>query len=517
MMVPSTPPAAKFLVALALVASASPARAQGDAGAADASDTSAPAPAPAPAAAAPEAPAETLSAPTATTKPVTPPTETVAIAPPGAGDAVEVPPSSWFTRQPLALTLGQGDEQWSLTFYGFIEANYIIDTTRSYDERIGSSLVARDDTFDGRHGRTQFSIRNSRFGMKFQSPTSGAFRPSAVLEADFYGPKPAYEAKTPEHDYFDAAMFRIRHAYFSLESDYIDVLAGQTYNVFGWQNFRSTQFRLSRNFGAATGPVSVMLAASVARPAQRDSTVPDGNAGLRLNVNHWRGMITTTAASGSLSQPMFFQVSGVGRQYKVDAFTPPPTQKANSATAWGISIDALVPVLPANDAGDRGNSLTLTGSFVKGTGIGDLINSHGGAEFPVLPNPAQTNPAPEYEPNIDRGLVSFDNRGILHTIDWQAIKVGIQYYFPGSGRLFVTANYSQAHSANLRKLFPRGGAEIELLGYVADSTMSGDASLYWDATPAVRFGVTGAYTRVRYLDGNEPHNLRGMALAQYAF
>jgi len=515
MMVPSTPAAAKFLVALALVAAASPAGAQpSDEGAAEPSDAAAPAPAPE----APEAPAETLSAPKATTKPVTPPNQSVDIAPPGAGGAaVEVPPSSWFSRQPLALTLGEGDKQWSLTFYGFIEANYIVDTTRSYDERIGSSLVARDDTFDGRHGRTQFSIRNSRFGMKFQSPTSGAFRPSAVLEADFYGPKPAEGSKTPERDYFDAAMFRIRHAYLMLESDYIDVLAGQTYNVFGWQNFRSTQFRLSHSFGAATGPVSVMLAASAARPAQRDSSVPDGNAGLRLNVNHWRGMITTTAASGSLSQPMFLQVSGVGRQYKVDAFTPPPTQKANQATAWGVSIDALVPVIPANDAGDRGNSLTLTGSFVTGTGIGDLINSNGGAEFPVLPNPAQTNPAPEYEANIDRGLVSFDNRGVLHTIDWQAIKVGIQYYLPGSGRVFITANYSRAHSKNMRNLFPRGGAEIELLGYVADETMSGDASLYWDATPAVRFGVTGAYTKVRYLDGNEPHNLRGMALAQYAF
>jgi hypothetical protein len=516
MMVPSTPPAAIFLVLLALVAAASPARAQpGDEGEADAGDTAAPAAA---APEAPEAPAETLSAPKATTKPVTPPNQSVDIAPPGAGGgAVEVPPSSWFSRQPLALTLGEGDKQWSLTFYGFIEANYIVDTTRSYDERIGSSLVARSDTFEGRHGRTQFSIRNSRFGMKFQSPTSGAFRPSAVLEADFYGPKPAEDSKTPERDYFDAAMFRIRHAYLTLESDYIDVLAGQTYNVFGWQNFRSTQFRLSHSFGPATGPVSVMLAASAARPAQRDSSVPDGNAGLRLNVNHWRGMITTTAASGSLSQPMFLQVSGVGRQYKVDAFTPPPTQKSNQATAWGVSVDALVPVIPANDAGDRGNSLTLTGSFVTGTGIGDLINSNGGAEFPVLPNPAQTNPAPEYEANIDRGLVSFDNQGILHTIDWQAIKVGIQYYLPGSGRVFVTANYSQAHSKNMRNLFPRGGAEIELLGYVADETMSGDASLYWDATPAVRFGATGAYTKVRYLDGNEPHNLRGMALAQYAF
>ncbi len=511
MMVPSTPPAAKFLVALALLTGVSPARAQPDDSAPASGDAAAAEATPAP------APAETLSAPAVTAKPVTPPNADVAIAPPGAGGpAVEAPPSSWFMRQPLALTLGQADKQWSLTFYGFIEADFIVDSTRSYDERIGSTLVARSDTFEGRHGRTQFAIRNTRFGLKFQSPTSGAFRPSAVLEADFFGPKPV-DSTTPEKDYFDAPTLRIRHAYMTLESDYLDVLAGQTYNVFGWQNFRSTQFRLSHNFGAQTGAVSVMLAASVARPAQRDSSVPDANAGLRLNLNHWRGMITTNAASGSAAQPMFLQVSGVGRQYKVDAFTPPPTQTANTATAWGVSVDALVPVIPAHGADDRGNSLTVTGSFVTGTGIGDLISSNGGAAFPTLPNPAQANPAPLYTPNIDGGLVSFDNKGILRTIDWQAIKVGIQYYLPGSARVFVTANYSQAHSANMKKLFPRGGAEIELLGYVADTTQCGDASLYWDATAAVRFGATGAYTQVRYLDGNKPHNLRGMALAQYAF
>lgn len=505
MKVPSTPPAAKFLVALAVLATVSSARAQQpDDSAADAGDAES----------ADAAPAE-ASEPEEPSKPEALAAAPVAVAPSIKPAAVEAPAASWFTREPLALRLGDADKQWSLAFYGFIEANFIVDSTRSYDERIGSSLVARSDTYEGQHGRTQFSIRNTRLGLKFQSPTSGAFRPSAVLEADFYSQKPV-DSTTPERDYFDAPTFRIRHAYMSLESHYIDVLAGQTYNVFGWQNFRSAQFRLSHTFGA-DGPVGVMLAASVARPAQRDSSVPDANAGLRLSINHWRGMITTTAASGSSAQSMFLQVSGVGRQYKVDAFTPPPTQTSNHATAWGVSIDALLPVIPANDAADRGNSLTLTGSFVKGTGIGDLINSNGGAAFPTLPNPAQANPPPLYTPNIDGGLVTFDSQGILRTIDWQAIKVGIQYYLPGSGRVFITANYNQAHSPNMHKLFPRGGAEIELLGYVADTTRGADASLYWDATAAVRFGLTGAYSEVRYLDGDKPHNLRGMGLAQYAF
>ncbi|MES1188055.1 MAG: hypothetical protein ABUL60_29830 [Myxococcales bacterium] len=503
MMVPSTPPAAKFLVALAVLTSVSAVRAQPDenAPAADEAEAAAPEPAEPPSA----APAPAKSEAPAKVRVDSPPVPA----------AVAPPVSSELSRQPLALTLGEGGK-WSIGFYGIVEADFIVDTTRSYDERIGSSLVARSDTYEGQHGRTQFSIRNTRFGLNFASPAVGSVRPSARIEADFYGPKPT-DSTTPEKDYFDAPTFRLRHAYLLLENPYVDVLAGQTYNVFGWQNFRSTQFRLSHNFGAETGPVTVMLAASAARPAQRDSMIPDGNGGLRLSVNHWRGMITTSANSGSSALPAFLQVSGVLRQYKVDAFTPPPTQTSNHATAWGVSFDALLPVIPASNSDDRGNSLTLTGSFVTGTGIGDLISANGGAAFPTLPNPAQANPAPLYTPNIDNGLVSFDNQGLLHTIDWRAIKVGLQYYLPGSGRVFITANYTQAHSANLNKLFPRGGAEIELLGYVADTTMCGDGTLYWDATPAVRFGVMGAYSQVRYLDGNKPHNTRGMALAQYAF
>ena len=180
-------------------------------------------------------------------------------------------------------------------------------------------------------------------------------------------------------------------------------------------------------------------------------------------------------------------------------------------------MDALVPVIPAASATDRSNRLTLVGAFVRGSGIADLITAGGGARFPTLPNPAQATPPPLYDANIDDGLVSFDSTGVLHTIDWQAFRVGLQYYLPPSGRVFFSANYTQAHSGNLAKLFPRGGAEIELLVNVADTSRYGDVNLFWDATPAVRLGVSGQYTQVHYLDGNKPHNIRGMAQTVYQF
>jgi hypothetical protein len=373
-------------------------------------------------------------------------------------------------------------------------------------------------------------MRNSRLGLKFDSPTLGGVKPSAVLEGDFFGASSI--SATSENNVYTSPTFRVRHAYISLQNDYVDVLAGQTYDVFGWQNYffpctaeflglpnqvfsRNTQFRLSHTFGAS-GPVSLDIAASAVRPVQRDSGVPDADAGLRLSVNDWKG-ITTPGSSGTVALPMSIGVSATARQFRVNAFAPPPAQNSNSAMGWGVSVDALLPIIPANDANDRGNRLTLTGSFVTGTGIGDLITAGGGAAFPTLPNPAQANPAPLYDANVDEGLVTFDTQGVLHTIDWQAFKIGLQYYLPPSGRVIFSANYTQAHSSNMHQLFPRGGAEIELLGRVADTSRYGDVNLFWDATPAVRFGVSGQYTKVEYLDGDQPHNLRGMALALYAF
>src|SRR5204863_8242482 len=163
-------------------------------------------------------------------------------------------------------------------------------------------------------------------------------------------------------------------------------------------------------------------------------------------------------------------VSAVFRRFKVNAITPPPPPGSNSATGWGVSVDALVPVIPGRDAYDRGNRLTLTGSFVDGTGIADLVTAGGGATFPTLPNPAQANPPPLYSPDIDNGLVTFDRTGVLHTIDWQTFMVGVQYYLPPTGRVILALNYTQASSKNMAALYPRGGAEIELLSRVAKAS-----------------------------------------------
>jgi hypothetical protein len=437
-------------------------------------------------------------------------------------------PTSWFARPPLAITLGEGAQRWRATIYGFIEFDAINDSTRSYADSIGSTLVARNETYEGKVGRTQFSIRNTRLGFQLESPSIGGLRPSAVLEADFFGNQPS---STSEAAFFDSPGFRLRQAYLKIEDPVVDVWAGQTYDLFGWQNYffpcsleflglpneafgRTAQLRLGHAFRGDA--VSVDFAVAALRPAQRDSEIPDGNAGLRLSVNSWKG-ITTPGNGGTTALPFSIGVSGAVRRFKVNAFAPPPAQSSNAATGWGVSVDALVPLIPAMDADDRGNRLTLTGSFVRGTGIADLIGAGGGASFPTLPNPALQNPPPLYTPDIDNGLVTFDPLGVLHTIDWQSFMVGLQYYLPPTGRVILAANFTEAYSQNMTTLFPRGGSEIELLSRVAKLLRYADANVFWDVTPAMRVGASFQYSTTQYVDGETPRNLRSMAQALYFF
>jgi hypothetical protein len=471
------------------------------------------------------------------TTPTVPPPAAPTLRPPVTAPAVPAPsppeaePASWFARPPLTLAVGEGERQFKLTIYGFAEVDYIYDTTRSYDDAMGSALVARSNTYDGSHSRSQFSMRNSRLGFAFESPTVGGVKPTAVLEADFFGHQDS-PPTTTENTYFDSPTFRVRHAFVKLASPYVDVILGQTYDLFGWQNMsspcsleflglpnqlfsRNPQLRLSHGF-AADGPLGVDVAIAASRPAQRDSQIPDGSAGLRFVLNHWKG-ITTPGNVGTTIARAGIGVSGIVRRFNVNAFAPPPTRDSNSINGYGIAVDALLPVIPASSEGDRSNRLTLTGSFVRGTGIADLITSGGAAKFPPLSNARQDNPPPVYDANIDSSIVTYDANSVLHTINWTAFRVGLQYYLPPTGRLLFAANYTQSHSDNLWKLYLKGNSEVELQSTTADTSRYVDGNLFWDVTPALRVGISGQYTQVKYLDGAKPHNIRGMGQTVYVF
>ena len=455
----------------------------------------------------PVAPAPTVSAATTLPAPIPPPD----VEPPKTNP--EAPLES--NNEPVAVK-----GKWNPVLYGFVEFDGIHDSTQSFNDLAGNAGISRDGSYGGEHSRMTFGARNSRLGFKLSAPETHQIRATGILEMDFLGNQPP---TATEAQYFTNPTFRIRHFALKIEDPYVDLLIGQYWQLFGWQSYfhpntveiqgvpgqiysRSPQFRLSHMF--KTDPVNVEIAVAASRPPQRNSGIPDGQAGLRFMINDWKG-VHTAGATGTAVDALAVGVSAVGRHFRVAEFAASPKTGVEK-NSGGISVDALIPVIPATME-NRSNGLTLNGSFVTGSGIADLYTGlTGGVTFPALPNPGMTTPAPTYTPDVDPGLVTFDSNGNLHPINWQSYMVGLQYYLPPSGKFWISGNYSHMKSSNAAD-------------YVSDKTKVftksdwADGNIFWDATGPLRFGVEYAYFHQTYADDKAAKNHRVQFSAFYIF
>jgi hypothetical protein len=408
--------------------------------------------------------------------------------------------------------------------YGFVELDLMHDSTQSFSEAIVNNTMVRPSTLAGDNPRTQFSARDSRVGVKLAAPAYGAVRTSALIEADFFGnqPTPSSEDATTV-----GANVRLRHAFVKFETPVLDVLAGQTHDLFGWGGagfypatvaflgvpgevyHRDPQLRLSKTL---TGSAATFeIAAAAVRPAQRDGEIPDGQGGLRLAINQWKGA-SAQGASLPKAAPLSIGVSGIYRRFSVPAFTS-MTANPNKANGWGASVNLFLPIIPAK-GDDLGNSLSATGEATVGQGIANLYTGlTGGVLFPALPNPMMTLPVPTYNPDIDEGLVTYDAAGKLHAVKWRALVVGLQYRAPfGKGRkLGLSAIASQIESTNVDLLTPQQG-----LPSVFSKAQYADGNVFWSPTPESQVGASVQVERQTFGDGVYATNVRG-ELAMYYF
>lgn len=463
--------------------------------------------------------------------------ETPAAAPaaesPSAGQSPPAPPSQAPSAPPqqpslalpppaAAVTLKSTGvaSKFAADIYGFVEFDSIHDSTQSFNDLAGNGAIARD-SYASKHQRTTFGVRNSRIGFKMRGPESDDVKTSAIMEMDFFGNQPTGIA---ESSFFVSPGFRVRHFALKLETPIVDVLLGQYWQLFGWQSMyhpntveiqgvpgqvysRSPQIRVSRTI--KTDDINIEVAVAALRPPQRDSSTPDGQAGLRLVLNKWKGL-HTGGSTGTAIDGASIGVSGVYRHFEVAQFATTQTE-AKTKNGSGISVDALIPVIPASPE-DKGNALTLTGSFVRGTGIADLYTGlTGGLAFPAVPTATGTA---AYSANIDNGLVAFDTATQeLHTINWMSYMAGIQYYLPPSGRVWLSANVSGMKSTNIGDFATQYGTANK----VFNKSLWMDGNLFVDVNKAVRLGAEFAYFKQTYVDGHDAHNYRGQFSAFYIF
>jgi hypothetical protein len=454
------------------------------------------------------------------------------------------------------LVLGK----WSTTLYGFVEADFINDSTQSFNDVAGDASVQRQtlsplqtkigglSAYAGNHGRTQFSIRNTRLGIQARAPETSGIRVSGMLETDFLGyvPSPSYATGSPtEATFFTSPSLRLRHAVIRIETPAVDLLLGQYWDLFGWQGVyqpnsveiqglpgelyaRNPQVRVSKTLAGDSASFEIAIAAL--RPPSRDSEVPEGQGGVRFALPFWKGVVTNGATATSV-MPFSIAITGDYRHFSVPEMKLVPQNSLGLDTYAG-AVDVFIPVIPAKHVGDH--ALSITAEAVTGTGIADLYtgltsgsynsstNAASGPSpvFPTIYNATGLSPAPVYPQDVDNGLVDFcpisagmpaackGNSGSLVGIQWTTILAGLQYYLPGlGGHVWLSGNVSYQQSANSVD-FTRNTAINTAVTYygsptyaVRKSEIFADGNLFWQIVPAARLGAEYAYFNDQYVDG----------------
>jgi hypothetical protein len=419
--------------------------------------------------------------------------------------------------------------KWNAQLYGFAELDVIHDTREVMTEVPGNPVLPKaTNSYAADHGRTQFSIRNSRVGFRFSSPEFRGMKGSGLIETDFFGNQPNAAGGGSEGGFYNNAGLRVRHAWAKLETPYVDVLGGQTWQLFGWQPYfhpntvelqgvpgqvysRTAQLRLSK--ALKTDDFTLEIAAAVARPPQRDADLPDGQAGVRFALNQWKG-VRTSGGTGTSVDPAMIGVSGALRGFEVQKLGQANPQTTSKTSGWGVSIDGLIPIIPGK-AENRANALTFTGSYVRGAGIQDMYsgfsNGVGSATAPTTtpPTPGGSGGPLAGSDALDSGLVAFNKANNLTAIQVRSYIVGLQYYTPiDDGAVWLAGTWSHTVSDNAADLTSATAWRRQDWA---------EAALFWDATAAIRFGGAFGWFENGFKDGTLGHNQRYQFSMWYLF
>ncbi|MDB4983542.1 MAG: hypothetical protein JWM82_4294 [Myxococcales bacterium] len=415
-----------------------------------------------------------------------------------------------------------GEPGWQFGFFGWAELDTMWDSTQSFTESVLNSPISRPHTIAGDNPRFQATGKDSRLGFKATAPPFNGMKASAYMESDFFGIIPTTASQDQSYTY---ASIRLRQYYAKLETPVLDILAGQTFDLFGWGAggffpntpaflgvmgevfHRNVQLRLSKVLGGPADAASFEIAVAGVRGATRDSGIPDAQAGLKLSLNSWQGA-SAQGPRPAKRAPASLGVSAVGRRMAVSDFEA-ITADPQMVNGWGAAADLFLPIIPAS-GDDLSNALSVTAEYSRSSGVSDLyLTLTGGVLFPSLPNPHNVLPAPAYTPNIDNGIVTFDAQGMAHAINWQGLMVNAHYHLPiRQGKaLSLSGTYSQISSNNAMALTPVQGRN-----FVWDKGHYIDGTLWWRITPAFQMSVSyQQMTQIYGDDRTKATNHRGEA------
>ena len=406
---------------------------------------------------------------------------------------------------------------WKLQVSGFIETDLISDSTRSFREVIGDSPVATSGTANGSNGRFQTSIRNSRLSFVVTPPTLGDWKTKSVMEFDLlgYDPNVSATANNTESSLYNNPTFRVRHAYLKSESNGWEILAGQTWELFGWQSYyftpsvsiaplpaltyaRSVQARGTKNWQLGAHILTSSIA--LVRPPQADANTPDLQAGLRFVFCCRGSWYMMGGSSARKIEPMSIGVSGAFRQINVPSNDGVATDTTNYNGA-AVAFNVFVPIFAAFEK-NLSNTLSLTASFTQGSGYGDQFSGFtGGTASNLLTNTANLNGRPAaLQPSLDGGIGDYDANNNFNLIQITSYNVNLQYHFPNEMPDWMSAGFGVLNSNNIDSL-------VTLAGKTSGGSNPYDqervyfANYFHEFTPQIRMAVEYDYIDTRYGNG----------------
>jgi hypothetical protein len=402
------------------------------------------------------------------------------------------------------------------TIYGYLEGNFKYDTTQTCLEFCGSTQVQRAGTYRGDHGRTIFSARDSRLGLRIAAPEEHGIRVSGVLETDFFGP-----TTTSEQGTYVNPVLRIRASYLKFETPVLDVLIGQQFTLFGWQPVfvsasaqypglpgesfeRTPQLRLTKVIKGDAVTTEIAVAAN--RPPQQDSATPEGVAGLRLVFPRWTGQHTAYMAYSAV-QPASVAISGDVRQFRIPELAATP-HHGITRIGGGVAFDAYLPIIPATRT-SKDNALALNGELSITSGMADAFSALGGAGTANAAIPAATpgGAATPYAANFDAGLAAIDAAGNAELIKWLSYFASLEFYPAGTGgRVGLVANYGHMESSNAKSVGTASAAAGAAAAQAAAARIRDHEDMFElggfvDPTRVTRIAFSGSLYNDVYGDG----------------
>jgi hypothetical protein len=434
--------------------------------------------------------------------------------------------------EPITITVSSIKDL-NLRIYGFVETDYISDTTQGFTEEMDNNLVPTAQTitgaanYAGQHDHGMMSIRNSRLGFEFNLPkTEAGLRTQGVIELDLLGNNApnttpgATPGSQSESNFFNNPAVRVRHAYVDLTYDAWDAKIGQTWSLLGWQPYYfpgetavlPSPGMLYRRFAQARAMNTLAFldhytlesAADAAKPGEMDSGLPEFHAGLRVASTKTKGASINGAGT-----------SMVGLSAAASGALIPVRTSLGDSNGGAVAIDAFVPIIPSRDGQDRRNNLVWAGEALSGSGVGGLEYSALSLGVPGVQAAAAANGTPGAGTAVDPGIAGINNGGTLSLIRFRAFRTHLQYSLP-CGKWAVSAGYAQVEGRNIGDF---GVYAAKASALLATKIQYGYASLFFDPLSWLRFAAEFSQTRDTYTSGFDrfAYNNRAQLSAFFVF